>query len=372
MKSMAAMIGILLVPLAAGSWEPNLQVNESQEQLARKDGTTATQDHTTANPKTTRYRVKYLGGWETTPALKRGADLLVQLNPDALVITPRNDSRTLSIPFSAISWIDDETVAIEDLFDKWTEGWSESMSKGAAGDPMAAVLGLVVWGAGSVVLFPTKYLPDRKYLLWITWDDGETDRELLLQARNENDFYRLERALRRETGLGTIRDRIVLRDSTPNWTFSDPRWGDPSVLRVPCDAMPRSSAALFLPKDEWLLEFTPPAEVIGHAVFELPRPLQEASPIYPDFVRTLDLEGEVVLRAVVKKDGTVTHAEVVEGVYWVVDDSIRMAFEKWFFRPGRIGNQPVDVPAIARIPLGPLSYGRFAGLQSCGQAQPPR
>jgi TonB family protein len=94
----------------------------------------------------------------------------------------------------------------------------------------------------------------------------------------------------------------------------------------------------FVPKPE-------SAELAG------PVPLRKVDPKYPPELRTGHVEGEVVLYAVIRKDGTVDSIQLVRGVDPVLDANAIDALAQWKFRPAEKSGAPIDLEAVVHIPF---------------------
>ena len=82
-----------------------------------------------------------------------------------------------------------------------------------------------------------------------------------------------------------------------------------------------------------------------------PAPLRKVDPKYPPEMRTLHVEGEVILYAVIRKDGTVDSIQLVRGVDPLLDANAMDALAQWKFRPGEKHGLPVDLEAVVYIPF---------------------
>jgi TonB family protein len=76
---------------------------------------------------------------------------------------------------------------------------------------------------------------------------------------------------------------------------------------------------------------------------EAPRLLREVKADYTDEARRANLEGEVLLEIVVKRDGTVGDPRVVRSLGRGLDQRAVQAVRQWRFDPARRHGTPVDV-----------------------------
>jgi TonB family protein len=76
---------------------------------------------------------------------------------------------------------------------------------------------------------------------------------------------------------------------------------------------------------------------------EPPRLLREVRADYTDEARRGNIEGEVELEIVVRRDGTVGEVRVVRGLRGGLNERAVSAVRQWRFAPGRMKGTPVDV-----------------------------
>jgi protein TonB len=76
---------------------------------------------------------------------------------------------------------------------------------------------------------------------------------------------------------------------------------------------------------------------------EPPRLLREVRADYTDEARRANIEGEVELEIVVKRDGTVGDVKIVRGLRGGLNERAVQAVRQWRFAPGRMKGVPVDV-----------------------------
>lgn len=91
-----------------------------------------------------------------------------------------------------------------------------------------------------------------------------------------------------------------------------------------------------------------------------PIPVQKADPKYPPDLIKAHVQGEVVLYAIIRKDGSVDSIQVVRGLDPQLDQNAIQALGEWRFRPATRAGSPVDVEAVVHIPFlyqDPRDYG---------------
>jgi len=82
-----------------------------------------------------------------------------------------------------------------------------------------------------------------------------------------------------------------------------------------------------------------------------PVPVKKVDPKYPPTLVSERVEGEVVLYAVIRKDGSVGEIQLVRGIDDQLDANAKDALEQWRFRPGAKAGEPVELEAIVHIPF---------------------
>ncbi len=82
-----------------------------------------------------------------------------------------------------------------------------------------------------------------------------------------------------------------------------------------------------------------------------PGPLKKIDPKYPPTLVKERVEGEVVLYAVIRSDGSVDSIQLVRGIDEQLDANAMQAFSQWKFRPATKQGTPIDLEAIVHIPF---------------------
>src|ERR1700687_1844093 len=86
-------------------------------------------------------------------------------------------------------------------------------------------------------------------------------------------------------------------------------------------------------------------ELSGHV------PLQKVDPKYPPTLISERVSGEVILYAVIRRDGSVDSIQLVRGLDEQLDANAIRALRQWKFRPGAKQGTPVELEAIVHIPF---------------------
>ena len=106
----------------------------------------------------------------------------------------------------------------------------------------------------------------------------------------------------------------------------------------------------------WILNFTelrtdPNAPRAPSADLNGPSPIRKVDPKYPPTLINEHVEGEVVLYAVIRRDGSVDSIQLVLGVDDELDKNAMNALSQWKFRPATRQGEPVELEAIIHIPF---------------------
>ena len=79
--------------------------------------------------------------------------------------------------------------------------------------------------------------------------------------------------------------------------------------------------------------------------------LQKVDPKYPPELIKQHVQGEVILYAIIRKDGSVDSIQLVRGVEPELDRNAMEALAHWKFRPGTRDGTPIDMETVAHIPF---------------------
>ncbi len=89
----------------------------------------------------------------------------------------------------------------------------------------------------------------------------------------------------------------------------------------------------------------------GTADLAGPEALKKVDPKYPPELRTLHVDGEVILYAIIRKDGSVDSIQLLHSVDPRLDANAMEALAQWKFRPAEKHGEPVDLEAVVHIPF---------------------
>jgi len=74
-----------------------------------------------------------------------------------------------------------------------------------------------------------------------------------------------------------------------------------------------------------------------------PEEIDRVVPRYPMSARAAGAGGRVVIRGIVRRDGTIDNVEIIKDLPYGLGDAARDAVEQWRFRPATYRGEPIDV-----------------------------
>ena len=90
--------------------------------------------------------------------------------------------------------------------------------------------------------------------------------------------------------------------------------------------------------------------IVGSKGVKPPIPIAQPLPSYTDEARAARIEGIVIIKAVVNKDGYVINPVILSGLGYGLDESaLKTLLTKWHFNPGTLDGTPVDVQANIEV-----------------------
>jgi len=147
------------------------------------------------------------------------------------------------------------------------------------------------------------------------------------------------------------------------------RTGSPNFANLPAGAQPEQIFAskkiykmlvnmpnLNSATGSWILNFSElrvsaEGPRISSSDISAPVPLRKVDPKYPPSLMSERVEGEVVLYAVIRRDGTVDSIQLVHGIDEQLDENAMQALSQWKFQPGARQGSTVELEAIVHIPF---------------------
>jgi TonB family protein len=106
----------------------------------------------------------------------------------------------------------------------------------------------------------------------------------------------------------------------------------------------------------WIMDFAELDEQYGppklhKELVACPVPVEEADPKYPPELIKAHVKGQVILYAIVRKDGSVDSIQIVRGLDPQLDHNAIEALEQWKFRPGTRAGAPADFESVIYVPF---------------------
>jgi TonB family protein len=169
--------------------------------------------------------------------------------------------------------------------------------------------------------------------------------------------------------LSLPRPQAAYKRPDPNGTIEDPpeRSGPPNFNLLPPGSAPElifSSRRVYsmnvnMPNlnsatGSWIIHFSElhlTASSSAAGELSAPVPQRKVDPKYPLTAMQEHIEGEVILYAVIRPDGTVDSIQVVRGVDPQLDANAVAALSQWKFQPAAKNGQPIPLEAIVHIPF---------------------
>ncbi|PYQ30641.1 MAG: hypothetical protein DMF56_07475 [Acidobacteria bacterium] len=74
-----------------------------------------------------------------------------------------------------------------------------------------------------------------------------------------------------------------------------------------------------------------------------PEEVDRVIPAYPPAARRAGIAGPVVVRGIVRRDGTIDNVEIIRDLPYGLGESARRAVSRWRFRPATFAGEPIDV-----------------------------
>ena len=153
------------------------------------------------------------------------------------------------------------------------------------------------------------------------------------------------------------RDDEPVRTAPPNFAALPPGarpeeiFESKKIYKMQID-MPNLASAT----GSWILNFTElrTDSNLPHVAspdLSAPTPIRKVDPKYPPTLINEHVEGEVILYAVIRRDGSVDSIQLVRGLDEELDKNAMNALSLWKFRPATRQGEPVDLEAIVHIPF---------------------
>jgi TonB family protein len=106
----------------------------------------------------------------------------------------------------------------------------------------------------------------------------------------------------------------------------------------------------------WVIRFAEKNEDKAMGGLTGPVATQTYDPAYPLELMRRNVQGTVVLYAIIHSDGSVGEVRVLNGVNDQLDEYATKALLRWHFLPGTKNGNAVDLEAVVRIPFKPFHF----------------
>jgi protein TonB len=163
--------------------------------------------------------------------------------------------------------------------------------------------------------------------------------------------------------------RTLMNRPDPKTEDLPERTGPPNFAILPPGAKPEqvfaakrvytlsvNMANLNSASGSWILHFAelgsvPGAAPLASAELAMPVPVRKVDPKYPPDLIEQNVQGEVVLYAIVHANGSVDSIQIARSLDPQLDANAKSAFAQWKFQPASKAGTPVDLEVIAHIPF---------------------
>jgi TonB family protein len=164
-----------------------------------------------------------------------------------------------------------------------------------------------------------------------------------------------------EKGAG-VRSAIVVADARPMHVTVTPRTA--TMSNTPPSEIERSvfhdrksySMILNMPNlnsagGSWVIRFAEKAQNDVASDLTAPQATRKVDPGYPTELMRENVQGTVILYAVIHRDGTVGNVRILSSVDERLDQFALAAMSRWQFRPATRNGNAVDLDAVVTIPF---------------------
>jgi TonB family protein len=152
-------------------------------------------------------------------------------------------------------------------------------------------------------------------------------------------------AMARHPGLSLPPPRVTPTDDPPNAV-------DEKIFRGrKYYTMALNKPNLTSAGGSWIFRFAERDINAGSGDVTAPIPLREVDAAYPAELMRENIQGVVILYAIIRADGTVAEVKVLEGFDDRLDENAARALSAWHFVPGTRDGNPIDLETVVRIPF---------------------
>jgi periplasmic protein TonB len=107
----------------------------------------------------------------------------------------------------------------------------------------------------------------------------------------------------------------------------------------------------------WVMHFAELKQAEKPGELVAPVATQEVDPGYPIELMRQNVQGTVMLSAVIRSDGSVGEVRILRGVDDRLDVYASAALSRWRFRPATRNGDPVAIQTVVMIPFRPMRKG---------------
>jgi TonB family protein len=109
----------------------------------------------------------------------------------------------------------------------------------------------------------------------------------------------------------------------------------------------------------WVMHFAELKDAEKQGDLVAPVATHEVDPGYPIELMRQNVQGTVMLSAVIRSDGSVGEVRIVHGIDDRLDEYASAALARWRFRPATRNGDPVALQAVVMIPFRPMRRSGF-------------
>ncbi len=163
----------------------------------------------------------------------------------------------------------------------------------------------------------------------------------------DHDFYAID-----HDGEIAYADVDAIDVSSAGTRQLEVRTATPAPTETTASAAPPTETAVAppTPQSAMLPTETAPAAPANHGVYSAvplggtqPEEIDRVIPHYPAMARRAGVQGAVVVRGIVRRDGAIDNVEVIKDLPYGLGDAARDAVSRWRFRPATYRGEPIDV-----------------------------
>jgi len=149
------------------------------------------------------------------------------------------------------------------------------------------------------------------------------------------------------TASGTPQLNVATTSASPTTTDTTDTTGTAATTTTSAQPAETSSTATIQPAPASPIAPTPESSGGVYAAVPpggtQPEEIDRVIPRYPAGARAMGIGGSVVIRGVVRKDGTIDNVEVIKDLPYGLGEAARDAVQQWRFRPATYQGEPIDV-----------------------------